>query len=141
MPRKSMLQSELIVDLDSLERLVPEWDALAVSNTLPLMSPAWIMAWWAHLAPAAAQPRVVAVREHGELVGLAPFFFQPDARIWRIDYRLPGISAGVAPLAMPGRELRVAKAIGSELAHADPFPDVILLEGVPLASAWHLALR
>lgn len=138
-----MLDAELIVDLPALEGLRAEWDALAIANALPLMSPAWIMAWWSHLAPPTAEPRVVTVREHGKLVGLAPFFVEPNARSRRVDYRLPGIELSVrlAPLAVPGREWPVAEAIGGVLRSARPRPDVIALEGAPVASHWPLALR
>ena len=138
-----MLDAELIVDLPMLEGLRSEWDALAVACGLPLMSPAWILAWWSHLAPVTAQPRVVAVRDGGELVGLAPFFVEPDDRRHRVDYRLPGIelSARLAPLARPGREWQVARAIAAALSSADPRPDVIALEGAPVTSPWPLAFR
>jgi CelD/BcsL family acetyltransferase involved in cellulose biosynthesis len=136
-----MLDTELIADLETLEGLTAEWDALAAVNALPLMSPAWIMAWWAHLAASTAEPRVVVAREAGTIVGLAPFFSEPDARVGRLDYRMPGISVGRAPLALPGREWEVAQAIGSALAEADPPPDAIVLEATPLVSYWHLSLR
>lgn len=138
-----MLDATLIVDLQSLEGLQPEWDALAVANALPLMSPAWIISWWTHLAPPTAEPRVVTASEHGKLVGLAPFFVERNARFGRTDYRLPGIelSARLAPLSVPGREWQVAEAIGHALVSAEPRPDVVALEGVPAASHWLRALR
>jgi CelD/BcsL family acetyltransferase involved in cellulose biosynthesis len=138
-----MIDTELIVDAASLAEIEGQWDALAVACGLPLMAPAWVLAWWAHLAPATAQPRVVAVRDRKELIGLAPFFVEPDARVARVDYRLPGIelSARLAPLALPGREWEVAAALGEALAHAEPRPDVVALEGTPVASHWPLALR
>lgn len=136
-----MLQTELISDSETLEGVIPEWDALATVSPLPLMSPGWIMAWWAHLAPPTTQPRVVVAREYAKIVGLAPFFVEPDTVVRHIDYRLPGISIGRAPLAAPEREQEVAKAIGSALAQADPYPDVIAFDASPIASRWHLALR
>lgn len=138
-----MIDTELIQDCAPLAEIAGQWDALAVACGLPLMAPAWVLAWWAHLAPTTAQPRVVAVRDRGELIGLAPFYVEPDARVARVDYRLPGIelSARLAPLALPGREWEVASAIGEALAHADPRPDVVALEGTPAASCWTLALR
>jgi CelD/BcsL family acetyltransferase involved in cellulose biosynthesis len=134
---------ELITDLSAMEALYAEWDALAVAGKLPQMSPAWQLAWWRHLAPDVAQPRVIAVRNKSRLVGIAPFFVQPSARHRRVDYRLPGIELAVrlAPLALPGSEWRVAGAIGRALDQADPRPDAIALEGSPLASHWPVALR
>lgn len=136
-----MLDAELIDDLGAAEQVRSEWDGLAQACGLPLMSPAWVLAWWRHLAPPDAQPRVALVREGGRLVGLAPFFVQPD-KPGRIDYRLPGIELSVrlAPLALPGREWDVAEALAGLLARASPRPDAIALEGTPLASHWPTAL-
>lgn len=137
-----MLTDELITDISALEALYGEWDELAVACKLPQMSPAWQLSWWRHLAPNEAQPRVVAIREHGRLVAIAPFFVQRSGR-QRVDYRLPGIELAVrlAPLAVPGTEWQVAGAIAQALSEADPRPDAIALEGVPLASHWPVALR
>jgi CelD/BcsL family acetyltransferase involved in cellulose biosynthesis len=137
-----VLDAELIVELDSLEDLYAEWDALAVANGLAQMSPAWILSWWRHLAPPHAVPRTVIVRDRERLVGLAPFYIQ-ERRRGRVDYRLPGIelAARLAPLAAANREWDVAEAIGRTLAQATPRPDLIALEGAPLASHWGVALR
>ena len=123
-----MLISELITSLPALAAVEAEWDGLAIVCALPLMAPALILAWWRHLAPPGAQPRAVVVRDGDQLVGLAPFFVEPDARRGRVDYRLPGIEVRLAPLAVPGREWEVAAAIGRELASARPLPDVIALD-------------
>jgi CelD/BcsL family acetyltransferase involved in cellulose biosynthesis len=134
--------TELAVELDALEDLYDGWDRLTVAAGLPQMAPAWILAWWRHLASAEAAPRVVVVRDRDELIGLAPFYVT-SRRHGRVDYRLPGIelSAGMAPLATPGREWEVAEAIGRALADAAPRADLIALEGTPLASPWSVALR
>ena len=58
----------------SMREAASEWDALAVANAMPLMSPGWVIPWWQHLAPPSAQPRVVVVRDGSELIGLAPFY-------------------------------------------------------------------
>jgi CelD/BcsL family acetyltransferase involved in cellulose biosynthesis len=138
-----MLEGGLIADLGELEELYEPWDALAVADGLPQMTPAWVLAWWTHAAPARALPRAVTARDRGRLVGLAPFFVEPPSRGGRVDYRLPGIelAARLAPLALPGREWDVAQTIGDELRRAEPTPDVVALEGLPLASHWQAALR
>jgi CelD/BcsL family acetyltransferase involved in cellulose biosynthesis len=136
-----MLSGELLTSLSTLGALEAEWDELAVACALPLMAPTLILAWWRHLAPRDAEPRIVAVRDGDRLVGLAPFYVEPHARRGRVDYRLPGIEVRLAPLAAPAREWEVAAAIGRALATADPLPDVIALEGTPHASHWPEALR
>lgn len=137
-----MLEAELITELDSLESFTREWDALAVADNEPQMSPAWIIAWWRHLAPPQAKPRVVAVREQGRLIGLAPFFVDHEVR-GRIDYRLADIRifGRLTPLAAPGREWDAAGAVGRMFAEAHPPPDLVALEALPLASPWTVALR
>jgi len=136
-----MLEAELIADVERLDALRPEWDALAAACALPQMSPAWVLAWWRHIAPERAVPRTVAVRDGGELVGLAPFYAEPAGG--RLDYRLPGIEiAGrLAPLALAGREWEVAEAVAHALAHASPRPDALRFEAMPLEGHWLHALR
>jgi CelD/BcsL family acetyltransferase involved in cellulose biosynthesis len=137
------LDARLIVELDSLESLYAEWDALAVSSALPLMAPGWVLAWWRHIAPNNARLRAVEIRDDTELVGFAPFFVVPPRRGGRVDYRLAGLGRGspLAPLALPGRERQVAQAISQALSRADPRPDVVALDGTRLASHWHVAMR
>ncbi|HEX4805297.1 MAG TPA: GNAT family N-acetyltransferase [Conexibacter sp.] len=137
-----MLDAELISDLESLAALAEDWDALAVADGLPQMSPAWVLAWWRHVAPEGAVPRGVAAREGGRLVGFAPFYVVPGGG-GRLDYRLPGIeiAARLAPLAAPDREWEVAEAIGRALADAAPRPDALLFEGTAVDGQWQTALR
>src|SRR6059058_830244 len=138
-----MLSSEVITQLSALDRLGPEWDELAVANRLPLMSPACVMAWWRHLAPPGAEPRIVTVRDGDQLVGLAPFYVYTRRWGGGLALRLPGIElAGrLAPLAVPGRESAVAEALGKALAGSNAPPDLVTLEGMPLTSDWAMALR
>ncbi|HEX5146224.1 MAG TPA: GNAT family N-acetyltransferase [Conexibacter sp.] len=137
-----MLAAELVTDVEALDALAPQWDALAADCALPQMSPAWVLAWWRHVAPDGAQPRTVVVRDGAELVGVAPYYVETGGG-GRVDYRLPGIeiAARLAPLARRDREWDVAEAIGATLARATPRPDALLFEGVPVESHWLTALR
>ncbi len=137
-----MSEAELIVEVDSLEGVATEWDALSVACGEPQMSPAWIEPWWRHLAQARAKPRVVTVRDGETLIGLAPFFVDHQAK-HRVDYRLTDIRifGRLSPLASPGREWEVAGAVAGALAQARPGPDLLALEALPLSSVWPVALR
>jgi CelD/BcsL family acetyltransferase involved in cellulose biosynthesis len=135
-----MLAAELVTELSDLDALHDRWDELAVQNRLPMMSPAFVTAWWRNLAPATAEPRVIVVRDADELVGIAPFYV--DLAKSRVDYRLPGIelSTRLAPLAGPVGEADVAQAVARILSTCDPRPDLIALEALPLASTWAASL-
>jgi CelD/BcsL family acetyltransferase involved in cellulose biosynthesis len=138
-----MLGSEVIAELPKLDPLQAEWDALALASQLPLMAPACVMAWWRHLAPPAAEPRVVAVRDNGTLVGLAPFYVDLAGRGGRLGLRLPGIELGgrLAPLAAARHEQAVAGALAAALADPSLCPDLVALEGMPLTVDWASMLR
>jgi CelD/BcsL family acetyltransferase involved in cellulose biosynthesis len=135
-------ETQLITEADGLEPLEAEWDELAIACGEPQMSPAWVNSWWRHLAPAQAEPRIVAVRDEGRLIGLAPFFVDRQGG-GRIDYRLPDIRifGRLSPLASPGRELEVAGAVGRAFSKGGPPPDLLALEALPLDSLWPMALR
>jgi CelD/BcsL family acetyltransferase involved in cellulose biosynthesis len=53
--------------------LAPEWQLLFAADldATPFASPAWATAWWAHLCDK-SRLWLIAVREAGQLVGLAP---------------------------------------------------------------------
>jgi CelD/BcsL family acetyltransferase involved in cellulose biosynthesis len=136
-----MLDAELIDDPAALAPLVPGWDALAVTNGVPMAAPAWMLGSWEHVDSPGSELRVVAVRDGDELVGIAPWFTSGRDG-GRVDYRI--LSATMprsAPLAVPGREWEVAAAVAQALAAASPAPDVIAFEGVSVGAHFPIALR
>jgi CelD/BcsL family acetyltransferase involved in cellulose biosynthesis len=138
---RDQLAAELIRDDAALDALVPEWDALAVAQRMPLAAPGWMLAEWRNLRQPGTEPRVIVVREQDELIGLLPFCTEDPPR-GRVDYRLlVGTTPEISPLAKLGREWEVAAAAAPLLAQADPRPDVLALEGLPVASQWPTALR
>lgn len=138
-----MSDVETIVDLGALERVAPAWDALALAGGAPLSTPAWMLAWWRHLAPEHSELRALVVRDRDEPIGIAPFFFTPPRRGQPLTYRLlaADISTSVSPLAKPGREWEVAAAIAGALCAAEHRPDLLALAPMALASPWLTALR
>jgi CelD/BcsL family acetyltransferase involved in cellulose biosynthesis len=136
-------EAELIVDLEALERLAPAWDALAVANAEPASGPAWMLAWWRHVAPRSAELRAVAVREDDQLVGILPFYVDPGRRGAARMYRLlaSDYSASVTPLSQPDRAWDVAQAAAMLLARHELRPDLIELAPLSSASPWASALR
>ena len=133
---------DLLDDPRSLDDLRPEWDELAVACGRPGSAPALLMAWWRHLAPAGAQARVVAVREGGRLVGLAPFLVErgprghPAARL----FGTPSLPQRTGILAAHGHEGAVWAGVAEALGRSLPRPAVISLERIDAAAAWPGAL-
>ncbi len=67
---------EIISDEEQLGRLVPDWWSLWHRSpaATPFQTPAWLRAWWSAFHP--GRLHVLAVRSHGRLVGLAPFYIE-----------------------------------------------------------------
>ena len=131
----SIDQFEAEADLTTLP---PAWDELACACRLPYGTPAWMLAWWRHLAPPQAQLRVVTVNHGEELVGLAGMYIAPEGAGSR-HVRLLGARYGgtpLGPLAQPGSEPEVARAIGSYLDSMRPAPHGFHLDGIPVDSPW-----
>ena len=75
----SRISAEVIEDFDALESLEPEWWDLwrRCPGALPFQAPAWLIPWWRHFSPGSLF--VLAVRESGNLVGLAPGYIEDGA--------------------------------------------------------------
>lgn len=133
----------MISEESRLEELTGAWDALAVTNSAPESGPAWMLAWWRHVAPPGAELRVVAVSDRGELIGIAPLYLDRGHSQSSRRYRLlaSDFSASVTPLALPDRTWDVAKAVTDTLATAEPRPSALELAPTPATSPWMLAMR
>ncbi|MEX0984519.1 MAG: GNAT family N-acetyltransferase [Actinomycetota bacterium] len=138
-----MLHTTTFEREEDLPGLLHEWDGLAVGLGLPYGGPAWMLAWWRHLASPGAHLRVFAVRDGDELVGLGAFHLvRETAGTWHgrlLAARYGGTPLG--PLAAAGREREVAAAIAGGLAEARPRLHAVHLDGVPASSRWPQALR
>lgn len=131
--------------IDTVEGLAEcrgEWDALSVSLERPFCAPAWLLAWWRHVAPPRAELRVLVAHDGDETVGVAPWYVEDAGR--RLGrYRPLGSDtcARVEPLCRPGREEEVADAFAGALAEARPRPAVLTFEGIDSRSPWPALLR
>lgn len=132
-----MMTVEIVEDLSAAETLAPAWDDLAVTCSLPLCAPGWMLSWWKHVAPAGTALRILAVHDGPKLVALAPWFVHTD-KDKRIDMRFLGaeLSDRVDVLCRPGREREVALALRRTLGTVAPQPDLIAFEAVPPNSPW-----
>ena len=135
------LRTEIVEDVGALAAVAAEWDALAEANGWALAAPAWLLAWWRNCAPSGARLRVVVVRDAaGAVVGLAPFAALVSGRVTVYRPLGSGMAIRSGPLAAPGHEVPVARAIAAALAGARPRPGEIHLEQVDEDSPWPLLL-
>jgi CelD/BcsL family acetyltransferase involved in cellulose biosynthesis len=132
-----MLHAEVVDDPKRVDGFFSSWDALAVACARPYCAPAWMMAWWRHLATSERALRVVAVFDDEDLVGVGPFFVDTTPRgatRWRL--LASQTSSRIEPLARPGREGDVAPVMVEAIANAHPRPDLITFEGTVGTSPW-----
>src|SRR5207249_1698728 len=131
------LRSQVIDDPAGLARWSPAWDHLARGARRPYCAPAWMLAWWMHVAPRRSALRVILVHRGEELLGVAPFFVDRGyGGLARYRFLAAGTSMRVEPVACPGTEGAVASAFAQALSAHRPAPDVIMFEGVDSTSPW-----
>ena len=136
------LASRVVTTIAGAEALAGAWDDLAVASARPLSAPAWLLAWWRAMAPDGAELRLVAVEDGDRLVGLAPYLV---VRRSRLAHYLPlgGPDMGVrnTPLAEPGMDVPVARAVALALAGCSPRPSIVALDQIDAGSPWPMLLR
>jgi CelD/BcsL family acetyltransferase involved in cellulose biosynthesis len=135
------LDAEILDDRERIDALVPEWHALATACGEPLSAPAWVLTLSREIAGASETPRIVTVREGGQLIGLAPLCADLSQPRRAADYRLlAGDMPRTTLLALSGREWEAAGAVAGALAQSVPRVDSVGLESVPVATSWPIAL-
>ncbi len=135
------LEAEIVSARDQVDALAPEWQALASACAEPLAAPAWVLTLSRQMAGASETPRIVTVREDGQLIGLAPLCVDLTKPRRAADFRLlAGDMPRTTLLALAGREWEAAGAVAQALAHADLRLDMLGLESIPIATCWPVAL-
>jgi CelD/BcsL family acetyltransferase involved in cellulose biosynthesis len=124
---------------DSFEPIAPEWDDLfhADPGATPFTSPGWARAWsrsWA----GSGQPWVIAVREEGELAGLAPFVMRRRGP-FRVLSQLGNHPQRDVLARQDG--VAAAEAVASEIARRGRDWDLVAINCFPGASRLAEALR
>ncbi|MBR0645390.1 GNAT family N-acetyltransferase [Plastoroseomonas hellenica] len=136
------LDVALVTQTAGLEALRPEWERLWLRSTgaTPFQSPAWLIPWWRHIGE--GELLTLALRAHGALVGLLPFYVYAadDGRRHLFPLGI-GTTDYLDALASPGSEAAVMATGFRQLAAlADRFdiaewpqlrPDATLLEAAP----------
>ena len=131
----------LTLHQDEIEALLPEWTGLfsADASATPFQSPAWARAWWRHFG-AGSRPWLLAVRDAGALVGLAPLRSQrvSGLRLLRIDGE-PGDYWNV--LALPDHRAAVEQLVAGELRRRQREWDVLVMSQLRQGSSLPSALQ
>jgi CelD/BcsL family acetyltransferase involved in cellulose biosynthesis len=101
------IRARVVTSASALRALADDWHALWLrcSTATPFTTPAWLMAWWEHLG--AGELRVIALRDAGRLVALAPLQLAPDGTLQLLG---TGVSDYGDALVEPGREPDCARA-------------------------------
>jgi CelD/BcsL family acetyltransferase involved in cellulose biosynthesis len=130
------MDAEIVREASVLADIHEEWDTLAIAAARPYCAPAWMLAWWRHVAPREAELCTLVVRAAGELVAIAPFF--GDRRRGLSRWRLlgSGTSSRREPLSRPGLEQEAAEAFARAIAAAESPPDLLVFEDIPADSPW-----
>jgi len=131
-----MISTDVITDVRDVRPFEARWDELAVAARSPYSAPAWMLSWWRHCATADDAPRVVVVRDAGEVIGIAPFLARRRRGVVSYGLFAGGISFPTEPLAAPQHREVVGEALARTLKRIDPTPDLVVLEGTPVSSRW-----
>lgn len=125
---------EVLDSVEAVEPAVADWDRLAVEKGLPYCAPAFLLAWWKHVAPDGAQLRVVVVRDpQRNVVGIGPFYALRERGLRAWSLLGSDLAAPVEPLAAPGAEQAIGEAAVADAA-------LLRLDGLPVDSPWPAAL-
>jgi GNAT superfamily N-acetyltransferase len=138
--RRMTVDVQVLRDLGALRAIEPEWRALAAAGGSGALfrGPDWLVPWWhAYHQVLGAELHVLAGREDGELVALAPFYAR-TAKLAMLDVRELRMLGDAGPrppaldiLCRPGVEERVAASLAKAIAEDAERWDVIEL--APLA--------
>ena len=114
-PPASRLAWEVVEEIDALQALAPEWDALLGPNHF-FLGPDWVLAWLQH-GEIEGRPHVLVAKDpRGRLVGLLPLVRRGDV------LGFPGQGEGADHLdvvAAQGRALAVAHSVLDHLGGLD----------------------
>jgi CelD/BcsL family acetyltransferase involved in cellulose biosynthesis len=137
------LKSEVVDRPESIDaRTRAEWDALAVAAGEPCRLSAWLLAAAQHMASGPLQ--IILLRDGERLVGVASFMRNRWPAPLAIESVLQvgwNFGHGIAPLAAPGYEHDLARAIAALLPTRDPPLAAITVAWDEVDSTWPDLIR
>ncbi|MEM9659342.1 MAG: GNAT family N-acetyltransferase, partial [Planctomycetota bacterium] len=78
------MQIELLRQRSDLEAIRTDWNRLPRPSTM--QSPGWLIPWWDAYGGCDRELSVVAVRDRGKLIGLAPWYAEGSSRARRLRW-------------------------------------------------------
>ena len=125
----------------ALAGLKENWDALQTETASPnpFLTWGWMASWWRHFGEG-KRLEILAVRDHGELIGIAPFYLE-TVRVMGVPFRRLALlgDRGVGSdhldlISRKGFEEDVASAVARFWREARPEWDFVQLRGFAEAS-------
>jgi CelD/BcsL family acetyltransferase involved in cellulose biosynthesis len=136
----STVSAVVISEPSELEPYLADWDRLAVSCGQPFSAPAWMLAWWRHLAPPGGRLCVTVMSSSaGELVGIAPWYQFSTGTGLRMA-RLIGTGHRVEPLGPRGLEDALAVPMAAALHALPERSGALVLDRADALSPWPAAI-
>lgn len=125
------MELAVVSQLEQLSAIHGEWDRLSVPS--PMQSREWLQSWWETYQQPTTELFIIAAREEGQLVGLAPLYCENHRgrRVlhWLGDGRV--CSDHPTLLTEPGYEKRFAEQLANWLLKpANRCWDELLLEAI-----------
>lgn len=140
-----MIGASLTVDLierdEDLQKLLPDWWGLwnRVPSATPFASPAWLLPWWRTFRPGTLQS--IAVRRHGQLVGLSLGYIEDGPWNRRLLPLGIGVSDYLDVLVDPTVEAVGERLVAETLTLSDRWDSWELEELMPGAAGLTLPLH
>lgn len=125
----------LLTEPAQIEPLVPAWRELACARGNPHLTPDFFGAWVESFGDAAEPFVPVLLDDDGRLRGLLPLVVTRD-RLRQVQYAGGDFWMALELIARPGEEREVATALGRVLGEHGRAWRTILLDDVPVGSAW-----
>ena len=133
-PSRGLVTVDLVCDGAAFEQLLTTWDSLVASSRshVPFLRGAW-MDCWRRYAMGAGSLHVMAVRELGQLIGIAPLMRVRRAMSDRLEFLATGPAGSdyLDLIVADGAAPRVIDALGAAL-NAEQLP--LYLDHLPPAS-------
>jgi CelD/BcsL family acetyltransferase involved in cellulose biosynthesis len=129
-----MMRLEPLTSQTSIDRLVPEWQALwrRVPNATPFQSPEWLVTWWRFFGNKA--PLLLTARDGRRLIAVLPLYVYEEAGCRKLLPIGIGLSDYLDVLVEPGHSEAVGALLGVLAEHHSGWDECYIPELPPEAA-------